>query len=84
MFSCRTHEAIELSNAMKKVLERATTDFEAKLKLLAEKSDTTANVRPVTVTHHAPLSSDGTDFTRELYIMRLRSIFRYKYSTDDR
>jgi hypothetical protein len=70
LLSCHAVQAIILSDAMKKALESATNDFEAKLKLLAEESGTEkVDIRPITITHHAPLLSDGTvDFTWELYI----------------
>ena len=62
-------QAIILSDNMKKALETATDDFEAKLILLADECVENVNVKPVMTTYLAPLYCDKTvDFTWDLYI----------------
>ena len=62
-------EAIILSENMKKALETATKEFEAKLILLTEESVEKANINPVTVTYHVPSNCGKTvDVSWDLYI----------------
>ena len=56
IISYHASQAVNLSNAMKKTLETATKDFEAKLEL------ENMEMRPVTITHHpSPLVCEGIE-----------------------
>ena len=62
-------QAIFLSDNMKKALEMATNEFEAKLILLNKESVENVNINPVTISYHAPLYCDKmVGFTWDLYI----------------